>query len=170
MTLIFNRKVDSGYATIKYYDSSSKLLATDRGYFTAYGSKTADSLLIYINGCVDSYDIVSYEFEPTFVGGSIYIFLPFAIIFFIVSLLLSYREYYYNGQWISVYSGWVHHTLRINGEKCDERNALLHFLPIKLSTTMEDGTKFDATITLTNRITLKANDKLINKDNYEIDS
>ncbi len=164
MTLKFNRAVESGYATIRYYDLNDNLLETDKGYFTAYGSDTAKSLFIYIKGNVNSYEIVSYEFEPVFVGGWLYMYLIIAIIFLIVSLLLSYREYDYNGQKLSVYSGWFHHTLKVNGEKCDERRALLHFLPIKLSTTMEDGTKLVATITLTNRITLKADDKLLNKN------
>mgnify|MGYP004655392769 CR=1 FL=1 len=38
---------------------------------------------------------------------------------------------------------------------------LLCYTPIKLSTTLEDGIKLEATITLTNRITLNANDKLL---------
>ena len=163
MTLTFNRPVNSGYATIKYYDSSDHLLETDREYFTAYGTKTAESFLIYIDGDVDSYEIVSFEFEPTYEAGWMFAFLPFAIIFLIASLLLSYKEYDYNGKKLSVYAGWFHHTLRVNGEKCDEHSTLLYFTPIKLSTTLDDETKLEATITLTNRITLKANDKLLNK-------
>ena len=62
---------------------------------------------------------------------------------------------------ISVYAGWYQHTLRINGKLCDEHNTLVNFTPIQLSTTTGDGIKIEAMISLTNRISIKANDKLI---------
>ena len=87
--------------------------------------------------------------------------LVFSFVFFGASLFLSYKEYNYFGKQLSVYAGWFHHTLRVNGEVCDEHNTITSWTPIKLSTTLYDGTKIDATITLTNRISLKANDKLL---------
>lgn len=94
------------------------------------------------------------------------ILLPFVIVafvIFIMSFFLSYKEYQYNKKTISVYAGYFHHTLRIDGEKYDEHNTLSSFIPIVLSTTLDDGTKLEAKISLTNRITLKINDKLYEK-------
>lgn len=159
--ITFNRNVNSGYATIKYYDASNRFLETIRSYFYAYNEKTAESSYISVNGKVDTYEIVSYEFEPANSSRLLYILLLFAIPMFIGAALLSYKEYDYNGKKISVYAGWFHHTLRVNGAICDEHNTLMSRTPIKLSTTLDDGTVLDATVSLTNRISLKANNKLI---------
>lgn len=163
--IIFNRNVDSGYATIRYFDSSNRVLETKRSYFSAYG-KTAENTYINIDGKVASYEIVSFEFEPSNLLRNIivYVFLlPTSLVMFISALLLSYKERFYNGSTISVYAGYFHHTLRVNGVKYDEHNTLISWMPIVLSTTLEDGTKIDSTISLTNRITIKINDRLFDK-------
>ncbi|MBR5387965.1 MAG: hypothetical protein IK147_00685 [Clostridia bacterium] len=159
--ITFNRNVDSGYATVKFYDSSNYLLETKKIYFYGYHDKTVENSYTTVKGKVDKYEIISYEFEPTNDTAYIYIFLLPAIIMLIGALLLSYKEYDYSGKKISVYAGWCHHTLRVNGEIYDEHTTLISWTPICLSTTLDDGTKLEATITLTNRISLKANDKLI---------
>lgn len=87
------------------------------------------------------------------------LFIP--IVFFIISLLLSYKEYNVDGKLISVYSGFYRHTLRVNGELCDEHNTDFSFIPIELSTTYDNDLKIKATISLSNQITVKVNDKLI---------
>ena len=91
-----------------------------------------------------------------------YILFP-AIIMFVGALFVQYREYEYNGKKISVYAGYFHHTLRINEEKFDEHNTFLAFTPIKLSTKLDEKTNIEATITLSNRVSLKINDKLLNR-------
>lgn len=159
--ITFNREVSSGYATVKFYDSSNYLLETKRIYFYGYNDKTVENSYTTVKGKVDKYEIISYEFEPTNDTAYIYIFLLPAIIMLIGALLLSYREYDYNGKKVSVYAGWYHHNIRVNGELCDEHNTIMSWTPIKLSTTLEDGTKLDATISLTNRISLKANNRLL---------
>ena len=161
--ITFNREVNSGYATVKYYDSSNHLLETKRTYFTAYGEKVAKSFLLYVDGEVASYEIVSFEFDTAFTSEWIYSFFLPAILMFIASLLICYREYNYNGKKLSVYAGWYHHTLRVDGVKCDEHNTVISFTPLKLSTTLDDGTKLEATISLTNRVALKINDKLVTR-------
>lgn len=45
--------------------------------------------------------------------------------------------------------------------KYDEHNTLSSFTPIVLKTTRDDGMVITATISLTNRIAVKINDKLI---------
>ena len=84
--------------------------------------------------------------------------LIFSFAFFIASLFLSYKEYDYNGIKISVYFGWYHHNLRVNGEVCDEHNTLTSFGPICLSTTLDDSTKLE-----TRDRSLKVNGKLIKR-------
>lgn len=86
-----------------------------------------------------------------------------ALVIFIMSFFLSYKEYQYNTKTISIYAGFIHHTLRVDGKKCDEYNTLSSYVPIVLLTTLEDGTKIEAKISLSNRITLKINDKLYEK-------
>ena len=159
--ITFNRNVDSGYATIKFYDASNHLLETERAYFYGYDEKTVHNSYISVNGKVDSYEIVSYDFDTTNNSRFLYAFLIVAIPMLICSLCLSYKEYDYNGQIISVYAGWFHHTLRVNGELCDEHNTLFSWTPIFLSTTLNDGTVLAATISHANRIALKANNRLI---------
>ena len=44
---------------------------------------------------------------------------------------------------------------------CDEHNTLVSFTPIQLSTTTDDGIKIEAMISLTNKISIKANYRLI---------
>jgi hypothetical protein len=160
--LTFNRPVDSGYATIAFYDSSENLLATEREYFYAFNDKEANSLIIQISGKVEYYQVLSYEFSassPLFLSVH-YAFFPFFIAMLIGALLLSYKEYCYNDKIISVYAGFYHHTLRVDGELCDEHNTIVAYTPIKLSTTIGEDV-IEATISLTNRISIKVNNKLI---------
>lgn len=161
ISITFNREVNSGNATIKYYDDTNNLLETKRSYFTAYNEKTAKCSYEYINGKVASYEIESYEFSAVSSGSWVYCLLYFAIPFFILSLLICYKEYDYNGRTLSVYAGWYHHTLRVDGVKFDEHNTFISYSPLKLNTTLDDGAKIDVTISLTNRITLKINDRLV---------
>lgn len=86
-----------------------------------------------------------------------------SLAFFIGSLLLSYRAYEYEGNTIIVYVGWYHHYLKVNGEVADEHNTILTFTTIQLSCTLEDGTLVQAAVTLTNRISLKINNRLYKK-------
>ncbi len=85
-------------------------------------------------------------------------------VFFISACLLtSYRAYEYEGKLIIVYAGFYYHYLKINGEVTDEHNTIMTFTPIQLSCTLDDGTAVAANITLTNRISLKINNRLYKK-------
>ena len=90
-----------------------------------------------------------------------YYFIPVTILLFIQSLLLCYRRYEYNEQVIEVYAGYYNHYIKVNNEKYDEHNTLATFSPIQLSCTLDSGEKIQATISLTNRVSLKINDKLL---------
>ena len=126
-------------------------------YFYGYG-KTF-STTFFVDGEVDSYKILTGKFCAAnekdhmtiilFICGDIFIFAGF-----VCSLFLSCKAYEYNGDEIVVYAGWYHHYIKINGVKTDEHNTLMYMTPILLSCTLEDGTDLQATITLTNRISL----------------
>lgn len=87
----------------------------------------------------------------------------FVILIFIASLFLTYKEYEYNGNEIIVYAGWYHHYIKVNGNILDEHNTLVTFTAIPLACTLDDGTDLEVTITTTNRISLKINNRLYTK-------
>lgn len=158
INLVFNREIKSGYVTINFYDDLNQKIDTKSIYLIAYGDEAEGSYEV-VNGQVDSYEIISYEFETynPYLGLHIAV-LPCGIML-ISALLLNYKTYQYYGNVITVYAGWFHHVLRINGEKYDEHNTLMTFAPIYLSTTLENA-KIEVTISTFNRIALKINDKL----------
>lgn len=92
------------------------------------------------------------------------IVLPFidlwAFAFFISALTLSTKTYLYKGNIIVVYAGFSHHYIKVNGEIVDEYVSSLSFNPIRLSHTLADGSIINVTVSLSNRITLKINNKL----------
>ena len=88
------------------------------------------------------------------------IFDSVIIAFFIVSLLLSCKVYDYNGSEIIVYAGFYHRYIKADGVIMDEHNTLLTYTAISLSCSLDDGTYLEARITLTNRISLKINNRL----------
>ena len=162
ITLYFNRDVNSGYALINFFDSGHNFIDSENEYFLSDG-KEATNIYSFINGEATYYEIVSYDFKPSNKVFYTYCLLMITIPMLICALLISYKECYIDGKPITVYAGFYHHTLRIDGELCDEHNTIFSFTPIKLSTTIKDGTKIEATISLTNRIAIKVNDKLCKK-------
>lgn len=106
-----------------------------------------------------SSDSISSLFLYTTLIGSLYV-IP---ILFIASLFLTYKEYEYNGNEIIVYAGWFHHYIKVNGNILDEHNTLISYTAIHLACTLEDGTDLEVTITMTNRISLKINNRLYTK-------
>ena len=160
--VVFNREVDSGYITVAFYDSKGKLLSKEEDFFVA-DDNTASSTF-YIDGKVDSYEILSYDVSLPNRVTMIFVFLDIVfLVFFIGSLLLSYKEYEYNGNRIVVYAGVYHNYVKVNGNKLDEHNTLSSYTAIPLSCTLDDGTDIKVTITRTNRISLKINNQLYTK-------
>lgn len=163
----FNVKVESGYITIAFYDSNDRLLSKEKGYFWGY-DKTLSSTFS-VDGKVDSYLILECEISASddeaydillvlFLFCDIFIFA-----IFIASLTLSCKQYMYKGDRIVVYAGWYHHYIKVNKQKYDEHNTLVSFTAIQLSCTLNDGTDIKATITMSNRISLKINNQLYTK-------
>ena len=85
----------------------------------------------------------------------------FAAVLFINALFfLSCKRYYYNNQKIVVYAGILHHYIKVDDEKCDEHTTLMRFIPIKLATSLADGSLMECTISTINRIATKINGRL----------
>lgn len=171
--LFFNTEVKSAYTEVAFYGENNIFLGRQEKEFYggSNGSKRLSSTF-YINGEVDGYEIISCdcelpadevrEFAITFIP-ELFIWIDIILfIIFIGSLLLSCKVYDYNGIEIIVYAGWYHHYIKINGEIADEHNTLISYTPIYLECSFGWGDEVDATISLTNRITLKINNRLYN--------
>lgn len=163
--LTFNRDVSEyGSATIEFYDNNHKSLGLRKIIFFNYyhsNYNTTVSGSTTIAGKINSYSIINYDFKPYSKYSNLYFLLLIVIPCLIGAFLISYKQYNYNGINITIYSGWYHHTLRVNGKLSDEHNSIFSFTPFRLCATLDDGTKLEASVTLTNRISLKINDKLI---------
>ena len=79
------------------------------------------------------------------------------LLLWINSLLLSSKMYRYQGKTITVYAGWYHRYIDVDGQIVDEHNTLITFSAIYLSGILSKDVTLEAVITLTNRITLKIN-------------
>lgn len=158
--LEFNYEIYPGYVTIAYYDQLENLLEIEETYCNSSGKYAESLFTTYIDGAVDYFEIIDYDFDPVNYFTFMYLFLILAIPLFIGSLFLSYKEYFYNGIKISVYAGFFHHTLRINGIKQDEHSAFF-FIVILLSTSLDEETLVEAKITSFNRIVIKVNGKML---------
>lgn len=166
LELIFNKNISSGSVEVYFYDESDNLITSETAYFFETNSVVVDEIT-YINGNVASYELNYLDFnaELEFLDFVylFYYFIPVTILLFIQSLLLCYRRYEYNEQVIEVYAGYYNHYIKVNNEKYDEHKTLATFSPIILSCSLGSGEKIQATISLTNRISLKINDKLLQK-------
>ena len=126
---------------------------------------TAASIVLTIYGLSYSYNDFEYGDGDGLAFLALVYILPFVdiVIFsvFVSTLLLNCKTYLYRGSSILVYAGFCNHYIKVNGVKCDEHNTLISFTPIVMSCKLDDGTTLQATISMTNRIALKANDKLL---------
>lgn len=158
----FNHNVISGDVYVAFYDSNGDYLSTSYDYFYSDGNTALLSFEVY--GKADSYEIVNCDVYPVIAStGYAFIYIFFILVFFIAVLLLSCKVYEYNGNSIVVYAGWFHHYIKVNGEKFDEHNTLTSYTPILLSCVLDDGAYVQATISRTNRISLKINNRLYTK-------
>ena len=126
---------------------------------------TAASIVLTICVLIYAYKDIMYRDGDFLVFLALVYILPFVdiIIFaiFVGALCLHCKTYIFRGNSILVYAGFCNHYIKANGVKCDEHNTLISFTPIVMSCKLDDGTMLQATISMSNRITLKANDKLL---------
>ncbi len=159
----FNMNVDSGDICVAFYDSKGNLLDKQTNWFyDSYGDTLSSTF--YIDSAVDSYEILWYDVSIDNYYWYWFCIIGFiAFIFLICSLLLSYKAYDYCGRDIEVYAGFYHHYMKVDGIKTDEYNTIVSWTPIQLSCTINSSVYLQATISLTNRISLKINNMLYTK-------
>lgn len=163
LTLLFNQRVDYGDVKIILYDSEGQIVDEITEFF--YHSGKEVSSLLTIDKDFESYVVESYDFEIQYSIFLLYILLGITLPIFISTFFIQYKEYKFKDNIISVYAGYTYHFLKINGEIYDEYRELFSLTPIKLNTILDDNTKIEATISTSNHIFLKINDKLYNKLN-----
>lgn len=161
-----NRRVDGATAEICFYATENLTYPICTKTVEMFG--IGDTLSAYVHNIPDN--VKSFQIKSITIQDNISRLLIFscaclpALLFFISALLLSCNVYIYNDKKIVVYAGWYHHYILINGEKYDEHNTITFFTPILLSASLDDGNEIKATISLTNRIALKINGKLYQKE------
>lgn len=161
-----NRRVDGATAEICFYATENLTYPICTKTVEMFG--IGDTLTAYVHNIPDN--VKSFQIKSITIQDNISRLLIFscaclpALLFFISALLLSCNVYIYNDKKIVVYAGWYHHYILINGEKYDEHNTITFFTPILLSASLDDGSEVKATISLTNRIALKINGKLYQKE------
>lgn len=160
IVLHFDKDIDRGNAIIAFYNDENKLLERKSISFYGRSDKTADTT-VYIDGKVDTFEVEEFDCVISDIAPSVAWFSLIFFAIFLSLLLVSYKEYDYNGEQITVYAGYNKHYLCVNGQKCDEHNTFVFYTPLYLETTLENGEKLEVTISLTNRITTKINGKLI---------
>lgn len=168
VSVTFNQEVESGYITLAFYDENGKQLETTREYFSGYG-ETVTSSYIIVNGKADSYEILSFEMnlpsDDLFLTLKLCIGIVVCAVFFalfISSLFFNCKQFELDNRKIVVYAGAYRHYLKIDGEVFDEHNTLTTHVPIVLST-VYNGHLIQATISLTYRIALKIDNKLVRR-------
>jgi hypothetical protein len=79
----------------------------------------------------------------------------------LTSLFFSCKSYLVGEHRILVYAGRMHHYIKIDGQKHDEKNSLISFVAITLNATLETGEVIEVHIpSFTKRTSLKVNGKL----------
>lgn len=167
----FDTKVNDGYIKVSFYDESGKTLSTENGHFYRTDDDKEVSDTFYIKGNVKGYKIISSEItRETYTSGiTKYIFIIidiFMIFIFLGTMLMSCKVYDLDGKDLIVYSGLYRHYIKYDGTILDEHNTFQTYVPIYLSTTIDDETYIEVTISTMNRISLKVNDKLYTKYKY----
>lgn len=168
--LVFDESVSDCYAVIDVFDSNGNYFKTLKENFYgthSYYTDTVYSSDIYLPKNA-SYKIVSYDASAAYASSAYDYMLRWLIYTLIVCiglipvLFLLYaccNIYLYNGKEIIVFAGINKHYIKIGGEILDEYNSTFYF---HIDLSCEDGEdRFEAIVSATNSIRLKANGKLI---------
>lgn len=182
----FNKPVQSGYIAVSLYAEDGTTLYSNDVYFSSKlfaKDRTILSADVYCIDVAEYYELGEFDIEPYNYANDwtvIYVLgLVLLILCLLSALLYNAKRYFYNGNEVIVYAGLFHNYIKINGEKEDYKNTfgyifiylLLPFvcflivalIPIRLSATL-DGNTYDANISVFNRIKLKINNRLYNKN------
>ncbi len=165
--ITFDEEVTEGIAIVDFYNERNNLIASETTQFFALGNTL--SATFEVVGKVASCDVVdTINVKPAnndFLSTTVLIWeicgpiIAVMLLIFIRSMLLSCKVYYNDDDTVIVYAGYFYNYVSINGEKYDEHNTFVTFVPIKLSCNF-GGMHLDATISLFRRIALKIDEKL----------
>ena len=165
----FNVPVESCDIQISFYNKNGTLLHTETTTFFMDGdAKNSLEASFVFEGSENIYGYKIIEFSKVKLKNDtesyiIFCFIATDIILFVVLLCVftrCCRVYYYNDNEIIVYAGLFHNYMKINRVKVDEYNSWIRFTPIVLRCPLKDETMIRATISLSNRIALKVNNRL----------
>lgn len=166
----FEEEVDPGDISVAFYDENGYLLEKRVAPF-AIDTAESNTLysVFYVNGYVDSYEIVdTSDIQPASYGNYLgfYAFLwiwagirlIYVIPGIILTLCLSCKTYQYNNDSILVYAGYFKYYLKVNGVVYDQKFALMSFIPIQLECTTPSGNQIEVFIpSFTKRFSMKVN-------------
>ena len=180
--LTFNQNVYEGPITVDFFDKNGKKLETltipltNADYYPSYGTKMVNTYFD-VSGEVDSYEIVDYsklnsaemdiynesasDLEASLIA-LIFIWAFFRCIYAIplilTALFFSCKSYQINGHYIVVYAGRMHHYIKVDGKKIDEKNSLISFSAINLNAVLDTGEEINVYIpAFTKRMSLRVN-------------
>jgi hypothetical protein len=182
LEITFNQRVYEGPVTVVFYDKSGRELETlvipltNADYYPSYGTKMVNSYFD-VAGEVDSYEIIDYSdlqsaewdlyddneyYEYSTVLG---LFIVWACVrcFYVIplvlsSLFLNCKAYSIYGHCVVVYAGRLHHYIKVDGRKYDEKNTLISFSAITLTAQLLEGDKIEVYIpSFTKRMSLRVN-------------
>ncbi|MBR2919179.1 MAG: hypothetical protein IKC29_03880 [Clostridia bacterium] len=156
--LEFKQKPTNGTAAFRFYNNKSMLITIETVSFTPVGYSAIGEVMT--TEYVSRVAVEDHSFKAYNVSWMA-IFAVISIYLLIWSLFLSCKKYEVGDQQIVVYAGFYHRRLYVGTKLCDEHRTLGTFVPIKLSTVLEDGTEIDVKISLLNRIALKADNVLV---------
>ncbi len=170
----FNQYVYDGYVIVEFFDAGGKSLGQTEVEVTSYYYDCVlDNTYFTVDGEVDSYEIVSFadiesaeddaaaedaDFFMAFVWLWAILRLIYVAPLTITALFFSCKTYRIGGYFIVVYAGRMHHYIKIDGKKYDEKNPLISFSSITLNAVLESDDRIEVYITgLTKRISLRLN-------------
>lgn len=165
----FNVPVESCDVQISFYGKNDTLLHTETTTFFMDGdakNSLEASFVFERSEDIYAYKIIEFSKVKLKNDAESYIIFCFIVIEIILFVVLLYvfsrrcRVYNYNENKIIVYAGIFHNYMKINRIKVDEYNSWITFTPIVLCCPLKDETMIQATISLSNRIALKVNNRL----------
>lgn len=179
LEITFNQRVYEGPVTVAFYDINNRQLETviismETASYSSYDTNMVNSYFD-VSGKVASCKIIDYSklqsAEPDIynpydglTGFTVMIVLwSFFRCIYIIPIVLSSlffncKSYLINGHKVVVYAGRLHHYIKIDGRKFDEKNTFISFSAIKLSASLDENAKIEVYIpSFTKRITLRVN-------------
>lgn len=176
ITVKFNENVDKGSITVTFYDDDGNISDKQTKDFTSWDvdDKTVELTFFNVKGRPASYKVTDFTAEPPMSLVSILI-LEFAVwlalfIIMVSSFAISCKIYDFNGNAITVYSGWFSCYVKVNGVTVTKKSSILRnfffarIFPTYLSTTLPDGVPLLVKINFFNGIKMWLNGSVYNKE------